>query len=248
MCHHYLKLNGDKTELLVISTPSLSSRRINSIPILDTPAVARASVRNLGVMFDDKLNMHEHITTVCKRAFYQISLIKKIRKNLTEDIARTLVQSQVMSLLDYCNCLLYGLPASSIERLQRVQNCAARVVKCADHRSHITPILKALHWLPVRFRIMYKLNLITFKALNGAAPDYIVELVSLYQPSRTLRSSDQHLLKTPRFNLKTFGARRFAVGAPLLWNALPLALRIETDFKRFKTNLKTFYFKQAFSC
>ncbi|ELU04039.1 hypothetical protein CAPTEDRAFT_99174, partial [Capitella teleta] len=67
-------------------------------------------------------------------------------------------------------------------------------------------------------------------------------------PSCTLRSSEQQLLATPRYNLNTFSGRKFAVGAPVLWNALPPALHFETDFKRFKSNLKTFYFKQAFSC
>ena len=140
-----------------------------------------------------------------------------------------------------------SIPANAIDRLQKVQNCAARLITGADRRAHITPVLKSLHWLPVRFRIMYKINLMTFKSLNGHGPVYVKDLISMYQPSRTLRSSSHGLLSVPRFKLQTFGGRSFSVGAPTLWNALPVALRCEQDLIKFRSQLKTFYFKKAFS-
>jgi hypothetical protein len=121
---------------------------------------------------------------LCKKAYLQLSIIRKIRNNITVDVAKTLVLTRVISLLDYCNTLLYGLPAKAIDRLQKVQNCAARLITGCDRHAHITPVLKTLHWLPVKYRIMYKINIMTFKALHDLGPSYLKDLISMYQPSR----------------------------------------------------------------
>ena len=111
---------------------------------------------------------------------------------------------------------------------------------------HITPVLKELHWIPVKERIVFKILLITFKALNGLAPVYITKLLNRYVPARQLRSSDMLLLKVPSSHLKTYGDRAFSVCAPKLWNQLPYDLKSSISLNIFKTNLKTFLFKQAY--
>ena len=85
---------------------------------------------------------------------------------------------------------------------------------------HITPILLNLHWLPIRYRVVFKILLITYKALNNFAPSYIRDLLTLYVPYRQLRSSSKNLLVIPHFNLKTYGARSSSVAARTLWNTL----------------------------
>ena len=247
MSENYLKLNSDKTELLVLSTPTLSRYRISSLTLCDSVIESNQTVRNLGVIFDSTLSLRAHISDICKKAYYQLWRIKQIRRNISEECAKTLVQSSVMSLLDYCNSLLVGLPACEINRLQMVQNCAARIIKCASRREHITPLLHSLHWLPIKFRIMYKVNLLTFKALHCDGPSYISELVPLYEPNRELRSSQQNLLLVPRYRLRTFGGRSFSSCAPLLWNNLSPDLRSETSLSCSKSKLKPFYILKAFS-
>ena len=157
-----------------------------------------------------------------------------------------MVHANVTPLLDYCNCLLVGLPSSLTDMLQRVQNCAARVVKQVKQREHITPVLKELHWLPIRFRIQYKVNLLTFKALHELAPEYLRELIQLYQPPRSLRSQNCHLLTVPSSKLRSFGGRAFSNSAPELWNKLPMDIRTANSLPSFKSKLKTHYFKLAF--
>ncbi|KAL0147478.1 hypothetical protein M9458_050590 [Cirrhinus mrigala] len=157
-----------------------------------------------------------------------------------------LVHAFMTSRLDYCNALLGGCPASSINKLQIVQNAAARVLTRSRKYDHITPILKSLHWLPIRFRISYKIALLTYKALNGLAPAYLTSLLPRYNPSRSLRSQNSRLLVVPRIAKSTKGGRAFSHLAPKLWNSLPDNVRGSDTLSRFKSRLKTHLFSQAF--
>ncbi|KAL0153650.1 hypothetical protein M9458_051015 [Cirrhinus mrigala] len=157
-----------------------------------------------------------------------------------------LVHAFMTSRLDYCNALLGGCPASSINKLQIVQNAAARVLTRSRKYDLITPILKSLHWLPIRFRISYKIALLTYKALNGLAPAYLTSLLPRYNPSRSLRSQNSGLLVVPRIAKSTKGGRAFSHLAPKLWNSLPDNVRGSDTLSRFKSRLKTHLFSQAF--
>ena len=150
------------------------------------------------------------------------------------------------SKLDYCNSFLYGIPKYQMDKLQRVLNCAARVVACVGRRKHITPTLIALHWLPIDERIEFKILLLTFKALHGLAPDYLASLLQVYTPTRSLRSTNSSSLVIPPARLKTYGERAFVYSAPKLWNRMPFELKSETDLISFKKQLKTFLFKRAY--
>ena len=132
-------------------------------------------------------------------------------------------------------------------RLQLVQNAAARLLTKTNKRSHITPVLASLHWLPVSFRVHFKILVLTYRALHGQAPKYISDLVSRYVPGRALRSADQGLLEVPFSRLKTKGDRAFQVIAPTLWNTLPQALRAAPSVYIFKSQLKTLLFERAFA-
>ena len=139
------------------------------------------------------------------------------------------------------------LPASQLNKVQRVLNTAARLVCCALRFSHITPLMYELHWLPLKRRIHFKI-LFAFKAIHGIAPTYIQNLVSLkLQGAYNLRSSGEILLASSTFRTKvTLGDRSFQVAAPKLWNALPRELRDIPDLHTFKSNLKTYLFKFAY--
>jgi hypothetical protein len=245
---HYLKLNEDKTEIIIIKRPSLrSSPSISTLNICGCDVSPSPSARDLGVVFDSCFGLEGHVAAVCKTAFYHLHSIWKVRKFLSEDATRGLVQAHVISRLDYCNALYYGIPITLRNRLQRVQNAAARVIVCAKKSDHISPILQRLHWLPVEHRVQFKIEMLTYKTLHGLAPPYLEDLISEYVPTRALRSATDHLLTRTSCNLKTVGGRAFSFCAPVLWNNLPKELKTCQSLTVFKKSLKTFHFKRAFN-
>ena len=246
-----LKINDDKTEFLVIGSRQQllkinhCSVRVGTIDIKPVKVV-----RNLGAWFDSHFSMSTHISKSCSAAFFWLHNIKGISQFLSRDKLETVLHAFVTSRIDYCNGLLYGLPDCEIAKLQRVQNAAARLLMSCKKYDHVTPILINLHWLPVRYRINFKILLLTFKALYGMAPSYIIDLINVKTNTRySLRSSEGILLKHPsgRRMKKSFGDRFFSVAAPTLWNALPASLRNIKCISTFKSNLKTYLFKLAFS-
>ena len=151
-----------------------------------------------------------------------------------------------MSHLDYSNSLLYGVSSDLLDRLQKVQNAAARVVLNIRKYDHITQGLRALHWLPIRSRIIFKLAVITFKVLRTEQPQYLRDLLIEHDQKRTLRSNSRYLLKVPNSNLKSAGDRSFAVAAPKIWNSIPDPIKNVRSDRVFRRGLKTHLFKLAY--
>ncbi|XP_072048919.1 uncharacterized protein [Amphiura filiformis] len=199
--------------------------------------------RNLGAIFDSNLCMKDHIDSICRSAMAAIRKIGQIRHFIDDETAAKLVHAFVTSRLDSCNALVYGLPDSFITKLQLIQNTAARLVARTPRSQHITPVLQSLHWLPIKKRAAYKILLMTYKALNQLAPQYISDIVTYYKPVRNLRSSNKlSLTVTSRPSTKFYGERAFVYAAPSLWNNLPLQVRSSITVSSFKSCLKTHLF------
>ena len=157
--------------------------------------------------------------------------------------------SLVISKMDYCNSLLAGIPQYLLDKLQRVQNCAAKVCLRKRKSDHVTPLLKALHWLPVKDRIDYKIATICFKHFQGTSPHYISELLTEPIRSRQLRSSkDTTILAKPMKSLVKYGQRSFEFYGPHIWNGIPREIRESENLNIFKRALKLYLFKNAFDC
>ncbi|KAK7925857.1 hypothetical protein WMY93_008167 [Mugilogobius chulae] len=240
LAHNFLHLNDNKTECIVFGQPDQVTLSRVTFPLSE-------SVRNLGVILDTELSFDKQISAVVRASFLQLRLLTKIKPFLSRNNLEKAVHAFISSRIDYCNALYLGISQSSLHRLQLVQNAAARLLTNSSRYTHITPILSSLHWLPVRFRIDYKILMFVFKALHGLAPPYISDILTLHRPSRALRSSSQMVLDVPRSRYKQWGDRSFAVAAPKLWNSLPVSLRVVSDLSLFKTGLKTHLYRQAFN-
>ena len=252
MRHNMLKLNDDKTELIVFASRYNQHLYSDaSMMIGNTTVVCEPQVKNLGVIFDQVMSMRQHVNYTSRTARFHLRNISRIRRYIPEESCKLVVQSLVTSRLDYSNGLLYGIPKSAVSILQSVQNSAARIATKTAPREHITPVLRELHWLPVDRRIEYKILLYAYKALNGLAPEYLCNMVELYAPDRVLRSASQNLLVVPRGKHCQYGLRTFAMAAATLWNSLNVRdrsnrIRGSPSLESFKSNLKTLLFKEHF--
>ncbi|XP_077936617.1 uncharacterized protein LOC144383352 [Gasterosteus aculeatus] len=247
MQQNSLKLNSDKTQLLLIGSKSTLTKTNNLTLNIDGISVSPShQARNLGVIFDSTLSLEPHIRQLVKISFFHLRNIAKIRPSLTPPTAEKLIHPFVSSRLDYCNSLLYGISNTSMNKLQLVQNAAARLLTHTKSWHHITPVLKDLHWLPVSHRISYKILTLTYKALHQLVPPYLSELLSPYQPHRSLRSTSARLLFTPTSKLRSFGDRAFSRAAPKLWNSLPILIRDSDSITTFQSRLKTHLFSSAY--
>ena len=226
-----LALNPTKTDAICLGT----SGRIASLggppalAVSGTSISPSADIKLLGVTLDSNLTFGKHVTHVCQSAFYHIRAFRHIRHFLDDESA-----------------VLYEAPAVHIQRLQRLQNSLARVVLRAGRSCSATECLYKLHWLPVKYRIDYKMALLVKQTQLRTAPFYLHSLLVNYQPTRTLRSSHEHLLDVPRTKTE-IGSRAFRVAGPVIWNSLPTHIRAnDVSEARFKSMLKTLLFAAAY--
>ena len=246
---NYLKLNDGKTDIIILGSPA-SLRKVPSVTVnIGAHNISSvAQVRTLGVNLESNMSMQCHIRAVSRTAMYHLHNISKIKRYLGNSATEQVIHMLVTSRLDYCNAVFAGLPASTLAPLQRVQNAAARLLTGTRKHEHITPMLMQLHWLPVRYRIIFKVCLLVFKCLHGQAPDYLRELLHIHKPVRTTRlSAEGSRLMCPRTKLASAGGRMFSAIGPQLWNNLSINLREAESLGTFKSGLKTHLFREAFS-
>ena len=172
--------------------------------------------------------------------------ISRIRRYLTPEATKSLVHAFIMSRLDYGNVLLAGLPLEHLKKLQRIQNIAARIITFTPRRDHITPILRQLHWLPIKRRIEFKILLHVFRCINGTALLYLADMLKRQCSTGRTHSSQRHLLEVPRTKLVSFGDRSFKVIGSRLWNALPVAIKCIVTVPLFVKAFKTHIFNEEF--
>ena len=173
-----LKLNPEKTEFIIIGDRQARESLINKFPthLLGNSISPTDIVKNLGVTFDSGNTFTSHITTCA--CYYHLKDLRRIRKFPSVDNAALLANSMINSRLDYCNSLLYGVSKYNVAKLQKIQNALCRIVFRLDRTSHATPFLQNLHWLPITYRILFKYNLITFKAIKFSQPIYLSSLIT----------------------------------------------------------------------
>ena len=207
-----------------------------------------ATTQNIGIVYDSTLSMEHQVNAVCRGAYLRLHNISRIRRFLTQDATKTLIQACVISKLDCGNALLSGVSTNLLRKLQRVQNMAARVITFTPRREHIlSPVLRSLHWLPIHRRIEFKILLLVYLCLHDIAPQYLAEMLTTHAVTRSLRSTDKQLLVVPRSILKRHGDHSFNVVAPVLWNSLPECMKSSSSVVAyFKRTQKTFLFRQEY--
>ena len=187
---------------------------------------------------DSRLSMENQVVQLKKRCFHTIRNICKIRFLLSEDQLKIVVNSLVVSCLDYCNSLYFGITEKLLYQLQLIQNASAKVITRKYKHDHIGNDLKDLHWLDVRKRVLFKIALLVFKSLNGLAPVYLQELICYKPHGHSLK------LMVPEANSK-LGTRSFSNIGPRIYNKLPSSVTESENIAQFKNSLKTYLFNMS---
>ena len=202
--------------------------------------------RDLGVvMFDKYFNFRSRISAICSACLYHIRDLRCICCYLDLNGAKLLANALVSSRLDYCNSVLSSIADTHLPKLQRVQNRLAHVVTKSPPFTRSVALLHSLHLLPVKFRVDFKICLLTYKTLSEKQPVYLHSLLATSLPSRSLRSNKGITLSVPR--VKTNAEKRsFRSCAPSLWNSLSLSVHSSTSVFTFRKCLKTYLFDLAF--
>ena len=250
MVVNFLQLNPSKTEVIIISSKYDQSSSPTELKIssLDNAHVVNQTVKSLGFHLDSSLSMSDQITSVVQACNIQIRNLWFIASKLTYDLKIQLVHALVLSRLDYCNSMYHGISLKDLGRLQKVQNSAVRFIFGRGKRAHTTQLLKKVHFLPVKYRIDFKIALLTYKCLNNLAPEYLKELVVPRKQSvKSVRLDDDYFIldypACPNY-LNTYKA--FTYSSAKVFNSLPYHIRSAESVLLFKSKLKTYFFSLAF--
>jgi len=239
-----LQLNSDKTKLMWCA----KVRRQHSLPTVgplmgSSTVTPSSAVHDLGVYIDSGPTMQSHVRQTVSRCFAGLRQLRTVRCQVPTSVAF------VLSRLDYCNSVLFGLLANLIQRLQSVQNAAARLTFRIRQSEHLTPALISLHWLHVPERISFKLAVMTYRSIHGTSPSYLQSCftrVSDMTSRRRLRSLTSHRLDVQPVRLSTVGRRAFPVSGATVWNDQPLHVASAPSLAVFRQPLKTFLFSRSY--
>ena len=236
MSSHFLKLNAAKSQLLIFTPKNIREHLCMNKVYIGNNVFIPVSLEalNLGVKLDFQLTFSPQISMIISQSYKQIYNIGQIRKYLTVEDLRTLVQSLIVSKLDNCNSLLFGVSEYEIGRLQKLQNSCARLIHGKKKNESVSAILFDLHWLPIKPRIYFKILLFVFKFFKNKTPTYINECLHVTNP-------ENYTLEIQRTNT-SYGDRAFQNCAPRLWNSLPPNIKAIQSIDLFKKHLKHYLF------
>ena len=238
-----LKLQHDKTEFIIFKNSTQTN--IPDIKFAPFGELLKEEkfVNLLGVTLDSNLKMEKQISNVCKSCFHYLRKLFSCKLYLDFEQRILFVRCFILSKLDYCNSLYLGLPDYLIRKLQRVQNVSARFIFSKKKSERTSPLLKSLHWLPIKQRIEFKTGCLMHKVKHGNAPDYLKDLFTLNTVSANPLRRELFRIYTAKSKLQK---RAFSNCGSRFWNSLPLYLRNEKRYEPFKKMLKTMLFCQAF--
>ena len=232
---HFMKINPDKTELLLLRPASLNKEVLINGIIFDGECIRFSKeVKNVGVWIDQNLTMGKHVNSVVSHSYKILKDIGRIKKCLRRNDLESMVHAVISSRLDNYNSLFMNISKCNLQKLQKLQNSAAKLILGKRRRDSASAARRELHWLDIEARITFKILLIVHKLLRGKCSSNL----SLRYKSFNGRPEDYLKLHTPNFKT-AYGTRIFEYNGSRLWNALPSNIRAEEDMKKFKTMVKT---------
>ena len=238
-----LLLNVSKTKLILFGNRQMIAKIPDfRLTLFGKELIPVPLAKDLGLLFDSNLSFGPHVVKMTSSCMSSLGQINRAKYALDRDLLTIVIQSLVFSKMYYCSIVWSNTTASNICKLQAVQNFAARIITNSREFDHVTPLRCELHWLPVKLHLFYRDAILTFKCMNGMAPDYLSKQF-VHRGSisgRCTRNSQS--LNIPPYKSAT-GQRTFYYRAVSLWNDLPANIKTSTTLNVFKTNLRRYLFE-----
>ena len=233
-----LLLNASKTKLMLFGSRQMIAKIPNfNLSLLGKDLVPTRCARDLGVIFDNQLTFSDHTVTTVSSCMSSLTQINRVKHVFDKDLLITIIKGLVFSKMFYCSSVWSNTSATNINKLQAIQNFAARIVTRSRKFDHITPILKQLRWIPVKDHLYYRDALLTFKCMNGMAPTNLSSRFSKRGTISGRSTRNANKLDIPRYKTAT-GQRSFLYRAVTIWNNLPSDIKLSSSMNIFKRKLK----------
>jgi hypothetical protein len=246
--HNLLLLNPDKTNLVVYGSRRLITKLPNDfcLSLLGKDLIPGDVAKDLGVTFDRNLNFNDHIVKVTALCMSILGQIIRIKHVFSKELLIIIINALVFSKLFYCSSVWSSTSGKNIKKLQYIQNFAARIISGHRKYDHVTPILKELHWIPVKEHLYHRDAVLAFKCMNGMVPEYLSSQFTARGAvsGRITRQSGQ--LNIPLF-ISATGQKTFQYRITKLWNELPSNLKLNRTISSFKTELKNILLCEFFN-
>ena len=233
-----LSLNVAKTELMIIGSRQRLSAQCDDIEIrIDDQIIERVDhTKSLGLFIDAHLSWCKHVEEICKKVSSAIGALKRVRPFISKETAIQIYNALIIPHFDYCSPVRNCLSGYLSEKLQKLQNRAARVITKSPFDTSSNHLLSTLDWERLFLRRKKQKALMMFKTMNGLAPDYLQSLFSQRHSVYNLRDSEGKLtLPKPNTN---YLKRSFSYSGAMLWNNLPKCLKNAVSVNNFKQIIK----------
>ena len=248
---NYLKLNNKKTQLMCLSPKRSTINKPLYINLLGENISVQSSAKYLGVWLDENLTMTKQVNNVCKQGYLMLRNLWRISSKVSDISIRTqLINTCILSKLNFCNAIYHSLPQKEIYKLDKLLKAGARYIfkiYGTERRQPMTPYLQQLHFLPMKYRLDFKINMLVYKCFENQAPDYLISLLlprNLDSKISTRKDSDSTWLNQYPIEKLNYKCRNFRHIAPKTWNKLNIMIRESPSLDAFQTRLKMFYFQQ----
>ena len=237
MALNHLKLNDTKTEIIVFGSPKFKQQVSLHGTFLKSGECIRFadSAKYLGILFDSLLAFDLQIQRVTSVSYMHLRKISSIRNRISKSNLEVLVHAFISSQLDYCNILYVNLPKKLLNKLQKLQNAAIRIIFNVRSRHPVTFFFSQLHWQNIEQRVIFKCLLLVFKTIHGLAPNVLNNMI-------VIRNENNLTLQNVYYNNSKYGKRAFIYYASRYWNSLPQNIRCSINVSSFKTSLKSYFF------
>ena len=248
----FLKLNPNKTNFILLNSKVNLLDNANNLPIkinfnnANVPPLE--TVVSLGVSLSNNLDFSKFISKKVQACSFHLRNLIHVKKSLTTEIKIILVTNIILSNIDYCNSLLANATNKDLKPLQRVINRSIRFIFNLRKHDHISQYAFRVHFLPIFYRIKFKICLLAYKIINGMSPDYLMDDLEMFQPTTTInlregQGRDRFMFKYPPIRSNH---NSLSVKLVIYWNELPYEIRTANTISKYKARLKTHLFRKAY--